>query len=224
LAGSQGTGTPSPRRRRNAAQTRQLLLEVARARFARDGYVTTTVRHICDDAGVNVALISRYFTSKEGLFEACLASAVREIRSDADVLSRDEVAAKLARRIAGTAGGPRTHEALLLVLRSSGDERVDDMRRKLLRSLSEQLAATASGRHGPPPDDQLLLRAQIVMAASLGLALLRSSAAVSPIASATEQDLTEPLSDLVNAMLLTGKDTLSTVVDGSSKSRDRGRD
>ena len=205
MAGIEGTGTPSPRRRRNAAQTRQLLLEVARARFARDGYVTTTVRDICDDAGVNVALISRYFTSKEGLFEACLASAVNEIRSDADVLSRDEVAAKLARRIAGTAGGPRMHEALLLVLRSSGDERVDDMRRKLLRSLSEQLAATASGRHGPPPDDQLLLRAQIVMAASLGLALLRSSAAVSPIASATEQDLTEPLSDLVNAMLLTRK-------------------
>ena len=205
MAGIEGTGTPSPRRRRNAAQTRQLLLEVARARFARDGYVTTTVRDICDDAGVNVALISRYFTSKEGLFEACLASAVNEIRSDAAVLSRDEVAAKLARRIAGTAGGPRMHEALLLVLRSSGDERVDDMRRRLLRSLSEQLAATASGEHGPPPDDQLLLRAQIVMAASLGLALLRSSAAVSPIASATEQDLTEPLSDLVNAMLLTRK-------------------
>ena len=204
MAGIRSTGTPLPRRRRNAAQTRQLLLEVARARFARDGYVTTTLRDICDDTGVNVALISRYFTSKEGLFEACLAGAVNEIRSNADVLSRDEVAAKLARRIAGTADGPRMHEALLLVLRSSGDERVDDMRRRLLRSLSEQLAATASGRHGPPPDDQLLLRAQIVMAASLGLALLRSSAAVSPIASATEQDLTEPLSDLVNAVLLTG--------------------
>ena len=69
---------PRPRRR-DAASTRQLLLDAARRRFARDGYAATTVRDIADDAGVNVALISRYFDSKEGLFEACLAAAVDEL-------------------------------------------------------------------------------------------------------------------------------------------------
>src|SRR5687768_16792368 len=72
LAETQGAETPVARPRRDAARTRRRLLEAARRRFARDGYATSTVRDIADDAGVNVALISRYFTSKEGLFEACL--------------------------------------------------------------------------------------------------------------------------------------------------------
>jgi AcrR family transcriptional regulator len=194
-----GDDMPVQRRRRNAAQTRQLLLEVARTRFARDGYATTTVRDIADDAGVNVSLINRYFTSKEGLFEACLATAVNDVRRDADGISRDDVAAAIARRIAGS-DDARMHETLLLLLRSSGDERVDDMRRNVLRSVGERLAAATSGQQEFQDDDPLLLRAQIVIAATLGLVLLRSSVAL-PISAATEQDLMEPLSDLVNAML-----------------------
>jgi AcrR family transcriptional regulator len=193
-----GDDTPV-QRRRNATQTRQLLLEVARTRFARDGYATTTVRDIADDAGVNVSLINRYFTSKEGLFEACLATAVSDVRRDADGISRGDVAAAIARRIAGS-NDERMQEALLLLLRSSGDERVDDVRRNVLRSVSERLAATTSGQQEFSDDDPLLLRAQIVIAATLGLVLLRSSAAL-PISAVNEQDLIEPLSDLVNAML-----------------------
>jgi AcrR family transcriptional regulator len=197
-----GDDMPVQPRRRNAAQTRQLLLEVARTRFARDGYATTTVREIADDAGVNVSLINRYFTSKEGLFEACLATAVNDVRRDADGISRDDVAAAIARRIAGS-NDERMHEALLLLLRSSGDERVDDIRRNVLRSVSERLAAATSGQQEFSDDDPLLLRAQIVIAATLGLVLLRSSVAL-PISAVTEQDLMEPLSDLVNAMLPPG--------------------
>jgi AcrR family transcriptional regulator len=159
------------------------------------------VRDIADDAGVNVALINRYFTSKEGLFEACLATAVNEIRRDSDMLSYNEIATSIARQIVGSADGPRVHEALMLILRSSGDERVDGIRRNLLRSLSERLAATAYGSSDPVYDEQLVLRAQIVIAASLGLILLRSFAAVPPLAAATEEDLAYPLADLIQAML-----------------------
>jgi AcrR family transcriptional regulator len=157
------------------------------------------VRDIADDAGVNVSLINRYFTSKEGLFEACLATAVNDVRRDSEGLSRDDVAAAIARRLSGP-NDARMHEALLLLLRSSGDERVDDIRRAVLRSVSERLAAATSGQQEFQDDDPLLLRAQIVIAATLGLVVLRSSV-VLPISSATEQDLMEPLSDLVNAML-----------------------
>src|SRR2546421_8360402 len=55
-------------RSRNAAETRAALLAAARIRFARDGYEATNLRDIAADVGVNVALISRYFGSKEGLF------------------------------------------------------------------------------------------------------------------------------------------------------------
>lgn len=197
-----GDDIPAQRRRRNAAQTRQLLLEVARVRFARDGYASTTVRDIADAAGVNVALISRYFTSKEGLFEACLATAVTELRRDAEDLPRDDVAATIARRIAAPTEAPQMQEALLLMLRSSGDERVDEIRRAVLRAVSERLAATTSGRPETPDDDPLLLPAQIVIATTVGMALLRSIG-VRPVSSAIEHDLVEPLSDLINALLPT---------------------
>jgi AcrR family transcriptional regulator len=204
-----GDDTAVKRRRRNAAQTRQLLLEVARTRFARDGYATTTVRDVADAAGVNVALINRYFTSKEGLFEACLATAVNDIRRDADLLSRDDVAAAITRRIAGS-NEAHMHEALMLLLRSSGDERVDGIRRAVLRAVSERLASATSGQQEFNDQDPLLLRAQIVIAATMGLVLLRSSVAAQPISSASEEDLLAPLSDLVNALLPTAPPNTAT--------------
>jgi AcrR family transcriptional regulator len=184
---------PAPRRR-DAAQTRQLLLATASTRFARDGYAATTVRDIADDAGVNVALISRYFASKEGLFEACLSAAASEVRRASDDTPAEEIATAMARRMAGTGHDSRLPETLLLLLRSSGDERVDDIRRGFLLSIAEKLAATAGG--GPD-----LLRAEILLGAALGITLLRSSLAVQPLADASEQDLIEPMSDLVNALL-----------------------
>lgn len=54
-------------RPRNAEETRAALLAAARLRFARDGYEATNLRDIASDVGVNVALIPRYFRSKEGL-------------------------------------------------------------------------------------------------------------------------------------------------------------
>lgn len=47
---------------------KQRILLAAKARFARQGFDGTTVRQICEDAGVNGALISYYFGGKENLF------------------------------------------------------------------------------------------------------------------------------------------------------------
>jgi AcrR family transcriptional regulator len=192
-------GAPASRRR-NAAHTRQLLLEVASSRFARDGYATTTVRDIADDANVNVALISRYFTSKEGLFEACLAAAVADLRQEPEDTPVEGIGAAMAHRIADSTPDGRLPETLLLLLRSSGDEHLDEIRRGVLRSMSERMAAVAAGP-GSPGDEQLVLRAQIVLAAALGVTLLRSSLSIEPLASADEKTLAAPLSDLVTALL-----------------------
>jgi AcrR family transcriptional regulator len=197
------SGSPAdeaPRRRRNASQTRQLLLEVASTRFARDGYATTTVRDIADAAGVNVALISRYFTSKEGLFEACLTSAFLALKKETTGLDRAGIAEGIARRILGSADDEGLHEAMLLLLRSSGDERIDGMRRALLRSMSERLAEAVAGP-GSSADDNVLLRAQIILGTTLGMTLLRASLATDPLASASEADLVGPIGDLVQALL-----------------------
>jgi AcrR family transcriptional regulator len=188
---------PVQRRRRDAARTRRVLLEVAIKRFTRNGYASTTVREIADEAGVNVALINRYFGSKEGLFEACLAAAVTEINRDTDAVGLDDIAARMVRRLAGPANadGP-DRDALLTLLRSSGEERVDEMRAAVLHAVSQKLAAAA----GAPGDDAALLRAQVILSTALGIALLRSTLRLEPLASATESDLLAPLSDVINTL------------------------
>lgn len=188
-------------RRRDAAGTRQLLLDAARRRFAGHGYTATTVREIADDAGVNVSLISRYFTSKEGLFAACLAGAVDELgRTVGDSTTLDQIPYSIARQLAGDDAG-RISTQLLLLLRTSGDERADQIRLGVLRSYGERLAAAAGWQPGAPDPGALLLRAQITLSAAFGIALLRSSAALEPLSSAGEQDLVGPLGDLVAALL-----------------------
>src|SRR5690348_8135347 len=56
-------------RPRNAAATREAILESARRAFAAHGYDAAGVREIARDAGVTAMLVNRYFGSKEQLFE-----------------------------------------------------------------------------------------------------------------------------------------------------------
>ncbi|MEO3752569.1 TetR family transcriptional regulator [Streptomyces sp. B6B3] len=189
-------------RRRAAARTRGLLLDSARRRFAHDGYAATTVRDIADDAGVNAALINRYFQSKEGLFEACLAAAIEELGRTASAVSdRTDIAEIIVRQTANAVSAERPRDALLLLLRASGDERTERMRTDLLRTVSERLAGTAGWRPEDPAGDGLLLRAQLILAATFGLTVLRASPGLEPLTSATEEDLHQPLRDLVDALL-----------------------
>ena len=58
----------APQQKRNAAETRKRLLQAARRLFATANYVSVGIREIGAEAGVNPALISRYFGSKRNLF------------------------------------------------------------------------------------------------------------------------------------------------------------
>ncbi len=51
---------------------RELLLDTAETLISRNGYRNTTTRMIAADAGVNVAMLSYYFGSKEKLLKALL--------------------------------------------------------------------------------------------------------------------------------------------------------
>jgi AcrR family transcriptional regulator len=61
-------------RRRDAAATRLAILASARSLFARDSFENVGIREIASDAGVDAALVSRYFGSKEELFAEVLSS------------------------------------------------------------------------------------------------------------------------------------------------------
>lgn len=62
-------------RKRDADATRAAILDAAKAQFASLGYDRAVLRDIAGDAGVDVALVKRYFGGKEALFlEALKAS------------------------------------------------------------------------------------------------------------------------------------------------------
>ncbi len=196
-----GPGRPAAGRSRDAAATRRLLLAAARRRFARDGYPATTVRDIAADVGVNVALINRYFESKEGLFEACLTRAAEDLErpaaADVDV---DGVVRLMVGQIADVAGDDQQLQ-LLLMLRSSGDERAEAIRRRIYQGYAERIAAVAGWRSGAEGAEGLLLRAQIAMAAGLGVVLMRATMGLEPIAGADASVLAGPLGDALTALL-----------------------
>lgn len=69
-------GTADTIRRRDAARTRATVLAAAQAAFASRGYAQVGLRDVAAAAGIDAALVRRYFGSKEGLFEAALSDAL----------------------------------------------------------------------------------------------------------------------------------------------------
>ncbi len=64
---------------RDAAATRQRLIDAARAEFARYGIAGARVDRIAANAGANKAQIYNYFGSKDRLFDAVWESVVRQV-------------------------------------------------------------------------------------------------------------------------------------------------
>lgn len=67
----------------NGDTTKQKILITAGPIFARKGFVKTTVREICEEAGVNLASINYYFGDKEKLYaETLLAAQALQIQKN----------------------------------------------------------------------------------------------------------------------------------------------
>lgn len=103
-------------RPRNAAATRAAILDAANARFMADSYDQVGMRDIARDVGVDPALISRYFGSKEELF-----ASVIEFCSEGPDLTEGDRATFGERTAHEVIYGPRKEfkmRWLLLMLRS----------------------------------------------------------------------------------------------------------
>ncbi len=188
-------------RTRDAGNTRHLLLQAARRHFARDGYTTTTVRDIATEAGVNVALINRYFQSKEGLFEACIIEAAEDFkRPDFLGMPLGRILTLIIHELATEPDGD-TALKLMLLLRSSGDVQADGVRRRALENFSQRIAISSGVDPKSPEFTSTVLRAQIALAATIGISVLRTSTGVEPLTSATEDDLAEPMARILATLL-----------------------
>ncbi len=68
---------------------REAIIEVAEQLFAEKGYEGASLRELSARAGINVAMVSYYFGSKEDLFKAIIELRTGEARTYAEALNRD---------------------------------------------------------------------------------------------------------------------------------------
>lgn len=108
-------------RPRNAAATRGAILDAATRRFTAESYDQVGMRDIAKDVGVDPALISRYFGSKEDLFR----NVIDDCGAGQDLMAGDR--ATFGERIAhDLVYGPRKEGKLawlLIMMRSSSSSK-----------------------------------------------------------------------------------------------------
>jgi AcrR family transcriptional regulator len=179
----------APRRRRDAQESRRALLAAASALFDERGYESATVREIGERAGVDPALIARYFGGKEGLFLATLE------QGDGRSLPADPALA-LAAILHGSAHHGVGPIALSMLRPGASDslraQTADIVRTRVIEPLAAELAARGV------PDARL--RAEALYAVALGVSLTRASGMLPALTAATVDQLTELLEPVAAAL------------------------
>ena len=102
---------PNPRPPRRSDATRAAILAAAREQFAAGGYQAATIRAIAAAAGIDPALVMRYYGNKEGLFAAAAEFDLR--LPDLSALPRGQVGAALVAHFLDRWEGDETLMALL---------------------------------------------------------------------------------------------------------------
>jgi AcrR family transcriptional regulator len=119
------------------AATRKVILDAARARFARDGFTGSTIRKIAADAGVDGSLVMQYFGSKDELFATVMAVGPNTMSriSDAFEGPEDSVGERVTRAFLEVwDGDPEISEPLLALLRAAiGNEQATIHLRELIQ-------------------------------------------------------------------------------------------
>lgn len=152
-------------RGRNAAATRQAILDAARTCFGHEGYDQVGVRDIAAIAGIDPALVNRYFGSKEGLFaEAINAKFDLSALFDGDL---DSLGERLTRYLLQKKP-PGNHDPLIMLLRSTSN---DAARRMLQDALDKGFVEPLSARMDGP---DARLRAELIGSIFLGQMVYRS--------------------------------------------------
>jgi len=184
---SPSTAAPAEKRR-DSARTKQQLLRAAKELFAERGYGSTTVRDIGEAAGVDPALIARYFGSKSALFVAVCETEAMPRSQVFDNAEIDRVVSR-AERIGPT-------PVLRSVVNASDDELIVEAARRILDDhmvtpMRRRLQQAGSGS----PE----LEAELLLAALAGIVLARSAGTFVTLATADHDEVMTLLRRLMAA-------------------------
>jgi AcrR family transcriptional regulator len=163
----------TPPRPRRSDATRAAILAAARAHFAAGGYHAATIRGIAADAGIDPALVMRYFGSKDGLFAAAAEFDLR--LPDMGALQRCMAGPALVAHFLDRWEGD---EALMALLRTAvtNEAAAERMRGIFARQVAPAVARLCGGRGAA-----VAARAGLVSSQILGIALCRYVLKLPPV-------------------------------------------
>ncbi|BDU03959.1 TetR/AcrR family transcriptional regulator [Nocardia cyriacigeorgica] len=166
--------------RRSSEETKAVILAAARERFAADGYDRATIRAIAGDAGIDPAMVMRYFGNKERLFAAA-AEFDLEL-PDLTAVPREQIGETL---VAHFLERWERDEGLLILLRAgvTNEAVAERMRSIFAAQLGPVVALTADDIQQAP------MRAGLAASQILGMALCRFVLAFPPLAGMTRQEV-----------------------------------
>jgi AcrR family transcriptional regulator len=179
-------------RRRNAETTRAAILAAAQQAFAEIGYPAAGIRHIAALAGVDSALVQRYFGSKAGLFEAALSAAI-PIFEPADLRQADFGPRLMAEFLTGGFG----LRAQALITLSTGDAEARAISAKVLKA---RVIGPLSAVMEPPDAEARAMR--LVMLSTAFLLYTRQVPVMTPedaVANGTSDWLSGLLGEIIAA-------------------------
>ncbi|MEW1655111.1 MULTISPECIES: TetR family transcriptional regulator [unclassified Streptomyces] len=178
--------------RRDAQGTRQLLLDAASELFAERGYERATVRDIASRAGVNQALLFRYFGSKKALLGEVMARGGHEQLRTTPAERLFEVA---LRGMLADGGGPDADRSLKVCLRSiGGSDEIAEALRGLGDEYAEVLATLSRAGDGA-------LRGDLALSWLLGIGLMRVVVGKEPLASADPDTVVQLVGQALGALM-----------------------
>jgi AcrR family transcriptional regulator len=181
---SESTDTATGRRR-DAAASRERLLLAAAELFAERGYDRTTARDIGRLAGVDPAMIARYFGGKAQLYIAVLDA--ETTAPPVAMLDPDRLLSLLRR---GRTPGPIYQVATRPHDDPAGQEATRaELHRRLIEPLRARLVADGV------PDAEL--RAEVMVAAFVGVVLGRASGAFDALPLASDEELQQIVLDML---------------------------
>jgi AcrR family transcriptional regulator len=187
---SRQAGDPERRRtgrRPGPTRTREQILAAARQSFARRGFDGTSLRAVAAKAGVDPALVRRFFGSKEDLLVAVLMHSLQHeqdldanLEGDLETLGERHIASVLARFERRP-----NRELAIGVLRSAlSNERA-------ARLMRDYLSGEILERLGRKLDrEEAKLRASLAGSQVIGLLIYRYVLKIQPLASASAETLT----------------------------------
>ncbi|MGA8455249.1 MAG: TetR family transcriptional regulator [Streptosporangiaceae bacterium] len=173
-------------RRPGTSDTRDQILAVARRRFATRGYDATSLRGIATDAKVDPALLIHYFGTKEGLFTAAtgLPTGLSEVFAGQQGQTLRDFAESLVRSYLRFVDSDQSRNAILALVRSAvSNEKAAGMLREFLAAELLPVIASRTGHENAP------LRAGLVAAQLMGVAMLRHVVRLDPVAGATPDEI-----------------------------------